>query len=96
MIKADYVSERPDIDVKSTGYKVGNIVVATIGEIEISLNEKDAKELCEDLDGELYSETREDLEERIEELEDKHQENEDEIGRLKEYIELLEIKLEDK
>jgi hypothetical protein len=96
MVKVDYVSERPDIDVKSTGYRVGNIVVATIGEIEISLNEKDAKELCEDLDGELYSETREDLEDELEKEKDKVSELNDEIGRLKEYIELLEIKLEDK
>jgi wobble nucleotide-excising tRNase len=96
MIKADYVSERPDIDVKSTGYKVGNIVVATIGEIEISLNEKDAKELCEDLDGEIHSVTYSDLEDRVEELEVEAQDKDDKIGRLEEYIELLEIKLEDK
>jgi predicted RNase H-like nuclease (RuvC/YqgF family) len=90
MIKADYVSDRPDIDVKSTGYKIGNIIVATIGEIEISLNERDAKELFEDLDGELNTDTREDLEDRLEKTTDKIYELTDEISELKAYIEQLE------
>ena len=90
MLIADYVGERPDIDVKSAGYRVGNIIVATIGEVEFSLDEKDAKELCEDLDGELYSETREDVEDKLEKAEEKISELEDKIGDLKSYIEQLE------
>jgi predicted RNase H-like nuclease (RuvC/YqgF family) len=90
MIKADYVSDRPDIDVKSTGYKIGNIIVATIGEIEISLNERDAKELFEDLDGELYSETKSDIEDKLEKAEERISELEDEISDLKAQIEQLE------
>jgi predicted nucleic acid-binding Zn-ribbon protein len=90
MIQADYVAERPDVDVKSTGYRVNNIIVLTIGEIEISLDESDARELHDDLDGELNTDTREDLEDRLEKATDKIYELTDEISELKAYIEQLE------
>lgn len=83
MLKADYSAERPDIDVKSTGFVKGNLFVATIGEVEITLCEKDAKELCEDLDGELYNESRSDVEDKLEKAEEKIYELEDQISDLK-------------
>ena len=90
MLIADYVAERPDIDVKSTGWLKNNNYVITIGEVEITLCENDAKELCEDLDRELYSDSRSDVEEKLEEAEVKISELEDEISDLKAYIEQLE------
>lgn len=90
MLIADYVAERPDIDVKNTGWLKNNNYVITIGEVEITLCENDAKELCEDLDRELYSETRSDVEDKLEKAEEKIYELEDEISDLKAYIEQLE------
>jgi uncharacterized protein YhaN len=90
MIKADYVAEKPDIDVKNTGYRVNNVVVMTIGELEISLHEREAKELCEDLDGELNGETKAGIEDKLEKAEEKISELEDEISDLKAQIEQLE------
>ena len=92
MLIADYVAERPDIDVKSTGWLKNNNYVITIGEVEITLCENDAKELCEDLDRELYSDSRSDVEEKLEEAEVKISELEDRINELKSQIEILEGK----
>lgn len=90
MLKADYVGERPDIDVKSTGWSVNNLYIATIGEVEITLCEKDARELCEDLDGELYSDSRGDIEDKLEKAEERISELEDEVSNLKAEISQLE------
>ncbi len=90
MLRGDYVAERPDIDISRTHWQKDNIYMLTIGEVEITLCENDAKELCEDLDRELYSDSRSDVEEKLEETEVKISELEDEISDLKAYIEQLE------
>ena len=90
MLKADYSAERPDIDVKSTGFKVGNLFVIQVEEVEFTLNERDAKELYEDLDGELHSESRGDIEDKLEKVEERISELEDEISNLKAEISQLE------
>lgn len=92
MLKADYVAERPDIDISRTHWQKDNIYMLTIGEVEITLCENDAKELCEDLDRELYSDSRSDVEEKLEEAEVKISELEDRISELKSQIEVLEDK----
>ena len=90
MLTADYKADSPYIDVASTHWVRDNNYKITIGEVEFTLCEKDAKELCEDLDGELYSETRSDVEDKLEKAEEKIYELEDEISDLKAYIEQLE------
>jgi len=92
MLKGDYVAERPDIDISRTHWLRDNVYTLTIGEVEITLCENDAKELCEDLDGELYSDSRSDVEEKLEEAEVKISELEDRISELKSQIEVLEDK----
>jgi hypothetical protein len=52
MLTADYKAERPDIDVVRTHWIRDNNYKITIGEVEFTLCERDAKELCEDLDQE--------------------------------------------
>jgi predicted RNase H-like nuclease (RuvC/YqgF family) len=56
------------------------------------LCENDAKELCEDLDEELYSDSRSDVEEKLEEAEVKISELEEKIEELNNLIEVLEEK----
>jgi len=90
MLKADYVAERPDIDISRTHWLRDNVYTLTIGEVEITLCENDAKELCEDLDRELYSDSRSNVEEKLEKAEEKISELEDEISNLKAQIEQLE------
>ena len=92
MLRGDYVAERPDIDILRTHWLRDNVYILTIGEVEITLCENDAKELCEDLDGELYSDSRSDVEEKLEEAEVKISELEDRINELKSQIEILEGK----
>ena len=92
MLRGDYVAERPDIDISRTHWQKDNIYMLTIGEVEITLCENDAKELCEDLDEELYSDSRSDVEEKLEEAEVKISELEDRINELKSQIEILEGK----
>jgi uncharacterized protein YhaN len=90
MLTADYKAERPDIDVARTHWVRDNNYKITIGEVEFTLCERDAKELCEDLDQELYSESRSNVEDNLEKAEEKISELEDEISNLKAQIEQME------
>lgn len=90
MLKADYIYESPEINVKTHGYAHPNVLDVQIGEVEYALSEADAKELHGELDKKLYRETRESLEEQIEELNDNIYDLKAEIEDLKSHIADLE------
>lgn len=70
MTTIDLKGERYDIDVEQTKYIYSNFTTIKLGNTEIQIDIKDAKELQDQLEKVFYpSETREDLQARIEELE---------------------------
>jgi len=72
MLKADYIGERPSVDIERTKWQTNNQVTITISEFEISLDEADAKELLDGLEETLipWEDTRSGLESKIEDLND--------------------------
>ena len=68
MVRANYMGMNPKISVEKPEYIVrGCFVEMTIGELEITLDEKDAKYLHSELDETLYDETAQQLSNRLDE-----------------------------
>ena len=84
MLRANYMGMNPKISVEKPEYIVrGCFVEMIIGELEITLDEKDAKYLHGELDAKLYEETAQELSNKLDDANDT-------IADLKDYIEQLE------
>jgi len=70
MLEANYIGEIPNIDIENMKLVVNNQIKITISELEISLDEADAKELLDGLEETLipWEDTRSGLESKIEDL----------------------------
>lgn len=81
-IKAEFINENPNIDIENMNYKTGNFIIVKIGDLEISLSEKDAKYLSGEIDAAVYcyEESKEGLEEKIGNLEDELEELKEEAA----------------
>jgi prefoldin subunit 5 len=92
MVTADYINGDPYIDIKA--HRVSRQIVVTIGgktgEIEISLDWKDAEELYEALDKELHDETAQQLSNRLDDANATIDELKEKIEELTNLIEVLE------
>jgi len=94
MLVADYSNESPEINVENHNYAVRNVVDLQVGEIQFALREADSKEISEKLDRELYSETRQELEEQIESLNEEVADLKKDLDDSKSYIAEMEAKIE--
>jgi chromosome segregation ATPase len=91
MIKANYMGMNPKISVEKPEYIVrGCFVEMIIGELEITLDEKDAKYLYGELDAKLYEETAQELSNKLDDANDTIADLKDKISELQGQIEQLE------
>jgi predicted RNase H-like nuclease (RuvC/YqgF family) len=92
MLKGDYIGMNPKISVVKPYYIHGSIVEVLIGEVELTLDEKDAKYLHSELDETLYDETAQELANRLDDANNTIADLKDKISELNDYIEALEGK----
>lgn len=65
MLKGDYIGMNPKISIEKPNYIHGSYVEISIGEVELTIDEKDAKYLHSVLDETLYDETAQELANRL-------------------------------
>jgi len=90
MLKGDYVGMNPKISIEKPNYIHGSIAVVTIGEAELTLDEKDAKYLHSELDETLYDETAQELANRLDDANATIDGLKEKIEELNNLIEILE------
>ena len=90
MLKGDYVGMNPKISIEKPNYIHGSIVVLTVGEAELTLDEKDAKYLHSELDETLYDETAQELANRLDDANATIDGLKEKIEELNNLIEILE------
>jgi peptidoglycan hydrolase CwlO-like protein len=90
MLKGDYIGMNPKISIEKPNYIHGSIAVVTIGEAELTLDEKDAKYLHGELDKILYEETAQELSNKLDDANDTIADLKDKISELQGQIEQLE------
>jgi len=91
MLKANYMGFNPKISVEKPEYIVrGCFVEMIIGELEITLDEKDAKYLHSELDETLYDETAQELANRLDDANATIDGLKEKIKELNNLIEVLE------
>lgn len=90
MLKGDYIGMNPKISVEKPNFIHGCYIEIVIGELEIELDEKDAKYLHGELDKNLYDETAQQLANRLDEANATIDELREKISELNNLIEALE------
>lgn len=101
MLVADYSNEAPEINFETHYYAYRSTADLQIGEVQFTLREVDSEEVFEIIDKGLHTETRKDLEDKIESLDEEISDLNEEVSDLKaelenskSYIEQLEAKIE--
>jgi len=90
MLKGDYIGMNPKISIEKPNYIHGSIVEISIGEVELTLDEKDAKYLHSVLDETLYDETAQELANRLDDANATIDELKEKIEELESLIDVLE------